>query len=506
MFLKKTKKTISRQQKKFLNEEIVSSDSNDDEDVDIDAGGGKQKAAVRRKRGLKGLNTTAAAAAGGDSDVSYDSEADRETPQEKRLRLAKKYLESIEGEERLKNDGQDVDSGAIGDRLREDILEKTGRLHRQVADNYYTTAVGVDDTDQSFRQLKNGHKLSVTIVLVTNDQRYVFSAGKDSAIVKWDFAVGKRVKTIAGLKTTNPKSKKNKQKNKKNKVAAKKSTDNLPNGIIAKPAATVGHSGHILAMAISSDDRFLATGCTNKVINVWNPETMQLLKTFGGHRGPVSGLVFRRGFHQLFSSSFDRSVKVWNLDEMSYVETLFGHQDTIQAIDSYVRDRAITVGARDSTARVWKIPEESQLVFHGSQHSIDCVKLLDEQHFVTADDNGSLSLWSVLKKKPLTTYPLAHGMAATAPNWVTAVAVIKNTDLIATGSCNGLVRLWKCSQDFRKLEPIINISVTGFVNSLEFSPDGKHLVAGIGQEHRLGRWFTNKEAKNCVLIIPLSTK
>jgi len=199
-------------------------------------------------------------------------------------------------------------------------------------------------------------------------------------------------------------------------------------------------------------------------------------------------------------------VKVWNLDEMSYVETLFGHQDSIQAIDSYVRDRAITVGARDASARIWKIPEESQLVFHGSQHSLDCVKLLDEQHFVTADDNGSISLWGVLKKKPLTTYAITHGMGSSAPNWVTALAVIKNTDLIASGSSDGLIRLWKCSQGFKKLEPIVDIPVIGFVNSLEFSSDGKYLMAGIGKEHRLGRWFTIKEANNCVLIIPLLMK
>ncbi|CAG2182816.1 unnamed protein product, partial [Oppiella nova] len=163
----------------------------------------------------------------------------------------------------------------------------------------------------------------------------------------------------------------------------------------------------------------------------------------------------------------------------------FGHQDSIQAIDSYIRDRAITVGARDASARIWKIPEESQLVFHGSQHSIDCVKLIDEQHFVTADDNGSISLWAVLKKKPLTTYPVAHGLGTSAPNWVTALAVMRNTDLIASGSSDGTIRLWKCSQDFRKLEPIVNIPVVGFVNSLEFSPNGKFIIAGIGKEHRL---------------------
>lgn len=43
----------------------------------------------------------------------------------------------------------------------------------------------------------------------------------------------------------------------------------------------------------------------------------------------------------------------------------------------------------------------------------------------------------------------------------------------------------------------------GFVNSLQFSPQGDFLLAGVGQEHRLGRWWRIKQAKNAVYVIPL---
>ena len=47
---------------------------------------------------------------------------------------------------------------------------------------------------------------------------------------------------------------------------------------------------------------------------------------------------------------------------------------------------------------------------------------------------------------------------------------------------------------------------TGFVNALKFSQDGRYLIAGIGQEHRLGRWWRLKEAKNSICVIPLNLK
>jgi ribosomal RNA-processing protein 9 len=45
----------------------------------------------------------------------------------------------------------------------------------------------------------------------------------------------------------------------------------------------------------------------------------------------------------------------------------------------------------------------------------------------------------------------------------------------------------------------------GYINSLHFSRSGKYLVAGIGQEHRFGRWARIPEAKNGICIIPLPT-
>ena len=41
------------------------------------------------------------------------------------------------------------------------------------------------------------------------------------------------------------------------------------------------------------------------------------------------------------------------------------------------------------------------------------------------------------------------------------------------------------------------------MNTLQFSNDGSLLVAGVGTEHRLGRWWHLKSAKNCVCIIRL---
>ncbi len=76
--------------------------------------------------------------------------------------------------------------------------------------------------------------------------------------------------------------------------------------------------------------------------------------------------------------------------------------------------------------------------------------------------------------------------------------------VVSSGSRDGFIRLWKCSN--KSLEEVQKIAAVGFVNALAFSADGKHLVAGLGQEHRLGRWWRTKEAKNGLAVITLNVK
>ncbi|XP_055934845.1 U3 small nucleolar RNA-interacting protein 2-like [Argiope bruennichi] len=400
---------------------------------------------------------------GHDPGYPEESSSEEETEQEKKLRLAKKYIAKIEEEEREKNSLDDTRE-AVAQRLKEEALEEAGRLLKKKAHEYENV---VPEPAAIFR----GHKLSITALAMSTSEKFFFSAAKDCFIIKWSTEEKKKLKAIP---------------------CVKKGTDET------KP----GHSGHILSLALSSDDKFLASGCSNNIINIWNPETLEHLKTFKGHKGAITGLVFQRNTHQLISSSSDRSLKLWNLDEMGYVETLFGHQDEIHGIDCFIGENVVTCGGRDNTVRIWKIAEESQLVFQGHGASIDCVAVSSFQSFVSGGDDGSLLLWGTQKKKPMSKITLAHGedQESEVPNWIVSVASLQNTDLVASGSKDGFIRLWRRDDDTHTLVPISRIPVEGFVNSMKFSPSGKYLIAGIGQEHRLGRWWRIKEAKNSIVL------
>jgi ribosomal RNA-processing protein 9 len=170
---------------------------------------------------------------------------------------------------------------------------------------------------------------------------------------------------------------------------------------------------------------------------------------FVGHRAAITSLAFRCNTRQLFSGSHDRTVKVWNMDEMCYIETLYGHHSEVLGLDSLNQERALSVGS-DRTLRLWKVVDETQLIFRGHEASIDCVSMTNEEIFVSGSQDGSVAVWSVRKKKPIASRPRAHGLggcdvANSLDNWISSVAAMRFTDVFASGSCDGVVRLWQAS-------------------------------------------------------------
>ncbi|XP_047126255.1 U3 small nucleolar RNA-interacting protein 2 isoform X1 [Hydra vulgaris] len=403
-----------------------------------------------------------------DDNIPDIAETNTETAQEKRLRIAKEYIQKLEIEEQEKQLDQEIDKDAIAHRLQQDVLEDVGHLQKFLADK-------LKPDIENIKKLC-GHKLSITSVVISNDNKYLFSASKDGTIIKWNVVTYKKVAKISGS---------SKQSDKK------------------------CHSGQVLCLALTTDFTFLASGGHDMVIHIWNPETLDWIHTFKGHRKQISALAFRHKQHQLFSASDDKTIKVWSLDEMAYVETLFGHEDTVLGIDSLFRDCAVSCGGRDRSIRLWKIPEESQLVFQSNMPaSFDCVTMLNEEYFLAGSDDGSLSIFYTRKKKPITLRTNSHKItelsgSVSKDSWITSVACVPFSDIVASGSCDGCIKLWRCDKSFRSLMLVHSIKMPGFINSLKFSSDFKYLIAGVGQEHRLGRWRKINEAKNLVCVIPL---
>lgn len=91
---------------------------------------------------------------------------------------------------------------------------------------------------------------------------------------------------------------------------------------------------------------------------------------------------------------------------------------------------------------------------------------------------------------------------------MTSLAALPYSDLFASGSYDGHIRIWRLDQGLRFFNLLFAIPAVGFVNSLQLlqPKEGEevYIVAALGQEHRLGRWQKVKEAKNTAFVAQMS--
>ena len=422
---------------------------------------------------------------GGRGSGDDEESVDMETPDQKRKRIARLYLASLDGDgvDVGVNDSDEEDEGmvtggglqtAVSKRLERDRLEAAGQLHRNVAANIS----GISSADILTRGLR-GHQSSVTCVALTTDESFIFSGSKDNSILKWDTETGQKT----AIRPTWKQQKEN----------------------ALSDGASFNHSssaGEVLALAVTSDGKYVVSGGRDSNIAVFDARTNGLIKTLPGHKGAVTCMGFRRGTYSLYSGGEDRSVKVWDLNEMGYLETLFGHQDPLYSLDCWTKETPITSSA-DRTLRIWKIQNETHLILRGHKASIDNVSMVDDSRYVSGGQDGSLCLWKETQKKPVIYKHACHGMDefGRCPRWICSVAALKMSDLVVSGSYDGYVRLWEANSEKKKMNEMVNIAVKGVVNDLAVS--SRLIVAATGKEHKYGRWFTNKSCDNEVVVMRL---
>ncbi|XP_022714633.1 U3 snoRNP-associated protein-like YAO [Durio zibethinus] len=205
------------------------------------------------------------------------------------------------------------------------------------------------ETADRFKALVK-HRLSVTALALSDDDLKGFSASKDGTVLQWDVESGKTEKFQWPSEN----------------ILKNHGWKDL-RGRLKK------HSKSVLALAVCSDGRYLASGGLDRHVHLWDIRTRGHLQAFlwsprslfdnltyskfsisriikyiqffsiwhlicaqqafPGHQTYLSCLSFRQGTTDLFSGSFDWTVKYWNMEDRAYIDTICGHKSEVLTLD-----------------------------------------------------------------------------------------------------------------------------------------------------------------------------
>ena len=114
-------------------------------------------------------------------------------------------------------------------------------------------------------------------------------------------------------------------------------------------------------VAFAPDGKSVVFGNAEGLIQLINLADGKVIRTFPGHTGPITGIVFHPSGTLMASCSKDRTVKLWNpagpQPAMQAIKSLEGHAAWIEGMVFIEQSTKLATVGADQTIRIWDLAE-----------------------------------------------------------------------------------------------------------------------------------------------------
>lgn len=256
------------------------------------------------------------------------------------------------------------------------------------------------------------------------------------------------------------------------------------------------HTEAVASLAISADNRFLASASWDRNLKLWEMATGNLINPEVGHSQGILAVIFLNAqdsndSYELATGGFDRAIKLWSFApdrkgkfNLRLQKTLNAHTGSIHAL-AFASERQILIsGSYDQTLKQWNRKTweilNSSYDDSGAIYATAISEL--DRLIASAGSDGRITLWQLETGEKLGTL---SGNIST----VETLAISPDGRTLAAGCIDGTIKLWEL--ELSKLAShkpirILNAHV-GQVKSLVFSPDEPTLISG-GADGAIAIW------------------
>ena len=200
-----------------------------------------------------------------------------------------------------------------------------------------------------------------------------------------------------------------------------------------------GHKNHVTCVCFSPDGARLLTGSEDKMIRVWEfaSNNWNCTMTLKEHKGTVKSLVYSFDGKRFVSASQDKQIKVWCAEKFTVLSSLKGHKGGVYSIAINKDGTTLVSGSADNTVKVWdaiSYSEVSSYSIHDNQ--VNLVSFTPcENYIISASEDKTIKVFDWKKHTELCQSAGGH------QSGVQSFAVSDN-GAILTSSCEN--QLFKC--------------------------------------------------------------
>ena len=312
----------------------------------------------------------------------------------------------------------------VVDNRPDSIIENTVNLGDSILNQYHGHQRIID------MESKERQTVGVRSVSVSNDGRYMFSAGGDGRLLKWDMNTRKYEELFASERV--------------NRV-----------------------------INVSPDERFLALGTNEEQILLYNLSVQDEPSIIEGHKGAIYDLVFLPDNSGFISVGADN--KIIGSDFKNTFELAVLDQKTKSLVVS-PDGRYLVAGTVNGDILKWDltVPKgKNSFIFRADKKPVSTLAFSSDGGFLAIGgydkkDNGYIQIWNMEEKKQ--EGPELLGFVSR----VMDVEFSPDNRIIAGASTDRTVRFWDRNNIFDL--PTVLKDHDNWVWDIDFFPDGKHLV------------------------------
>lgn len=339
--------------------------------------------------------------------------------------------------------------------------------------------------DLSGKQIADfvGHKGRVNSISFSSNGQQITTAGYDGTVRQWDL-LGKQLKQFTAHKGEEILSLSFSPNGKYlATTAAQNNTARLLNVSGQELVKLEGHQGSVRNVSFNRDGKYIVTASSDGTARVWDISGKEIYK-FQGHLGAVYSASFSPDGKRLVSAGEDGFVRLWNLaDKPVQRLELTGFKDDVNGIAFSPDGKTIAGAGDEGVMRLWdaksgkelKVWKEAIQRISDSQNNVQDIAFSPDGKFIVA---GGLNVpiarvWNL--EGSLTELNSNKEKQEIHQGDIMSVAVSPDSQLVATGGTDKMMRIWKPKSPNGEL---VNVTQKqeDRISSVVFTADKKQIV------------------------------
>lgn len=262
-----------------------------------------------------------------------------------------------------------------------------------------------------------------------------------------------------------------------------------------------GHRTDIRTLALSSDDRMLASASAGQ-LKVWNLRTQSCLRTLDC--GPALCSAFLPGDRMVLLGTKSGELELYDISTSTLVEKINAHESAIWTLAVHPDGRSVVTGSADKSAKFWRFDVVDEEI-PGTRRTTQRLKLSQTRQLKVNDDvlcvcfspdqkylalstlDNTVKTFFVDSLKP---YHILYGHKLP----VLSISISSDSKLVATSSADKNVKIWgldfgDCHKSFfAHQDSVMQVS---FIQHPQ-EQDEKHTVFSAGKDGVLKSWDGDK--------------